>query len=628
MCATSKIDYTAAETSAAAETRTTAETRTAYDKYFPVCDAVLSGNWETTNDLFRNEEECEAIISRAKETALHVAVLSGRANAFVRRLVGMMRPQALAFMNNSGYTAFHLCAMIGNTEAARILLGKNPDLLYMKTAKGNLAITMAAKHCQKDTLVYLKNASKPNVPNTPFEGQLGIALLMETIGSEFFDVALDLVRTHPDLAQIGRETLNGKCALWILARKDTVFRSRESLSWWEDLIYHMYACDEGVPLRQHGGDEGVPLRQHGVWKPFKNMILKAMELLVPQVKGVKDKKKKHKQVLELVKYLCEQMKLLPQTNAYIMLRDSMYMAAQHGISEIVEHIMKEFPEVTTFADTIHCSIMHVAASYRFENVFNLTYNMSDRKHMFSTCEDSERNNLMHMCARLAPPNRLNRVPGAALQMQRELQWFNEMERFVPPTLREFRNNQGKTPKMLFTEEHGELKAQGEKWMKDTATACSITTALITTVVFAAAFTLPGGVSSETGIPVFHGEPAFVLFSTTNAVSLFTSITSLMMFLSILTSRYAEGDFLHVLPKRLSFGLLSLFISITFMLVAFSAALYLVFQKRMLWFILPVATFGWWPIASFVRLQFPLLVDVVYSTYGPGIFGKKIDRMLY
>ncbi|KAL8513028.1 hypothetical protein ACS0TY_019275 [Phlomoides rotata] len=141
--------------------------------------------------------------------------------------------------------------------------------------------------------------------------------------------------------------------------------------------------------------------------------------------------------------------------------------------------------------------------------------------------------------------------------------------------------------MLFIEEHRELKTQGEKWMKDTANACSIATALIATVMFAAAFTMPGGVSSETGIPVFYGEPTFMLFSTTNAISLFTSITSLIMFLSILTSRYAEGDFLHVLSKRLTFGLLSLFISIIFMLVAFSAALYLVFHKKRLWFILPV-----------------------------------------
>ncbi|KAL8513030.1 hypothetical protein ACS0TY_019277 [Phlomoides rotata] len=365
-----------------------------------------------------------------------------------------------------------------------------------------------------------------------------------------------------------------------------------------------------------------------VWKPLKNTILKAMELLVPRVKGLKDKKKMHKQVLELVKYLCEQIKLLPENDARNLLRDSMFKAAYHGISEIVEQIMEKDPFLTTCADDKGWTIMHIAAHYRFENVFNLTYNMSDRKHLLSFCMDNEQNNLMHMCAILAPPNRLNLVPGAALQMQRELQWFNEIERFVPPSLKEYKNDMGQNPKMLFTEEHRELKAQGEKWMKDMANACSIATALIATVVFTAAFTVPGGVSSETGIPVFYGEPAFILFSTTNAISLFTSITSLMMFLSILTSRYAEGDFLHVLPKRLSFGLLSLFISITFMLVAFSAALYLVFHKKRLWFILPVAAFGWWPIASFVLLQFPLLREVVYSTYGPGIFGKKTDRMLY
>ncbi|KAL8508437.1 hypothetical protein ACS0TY_018896 [Phlomoides rotata] len=303
------------------------------------------------------------------------------------------------------------------------------------------------------------------------------------------------------------------------------------------------------------------------------------------------------------------MKLLPEYDAWDMFGDSMVKAAQQGISEIVGEIMKKYPVIIVSLNNKGWTIMHIPARYRFENVFNLAYNMSVCKHMYSGFADSKGNNLMHMCARLAPPNRLNLVPGAALQMQRELQWFNEIERFVPPSIRENKNHKGQTPKMLFTKKHEELKAQGEKWMKSTASACSIVTALIATVVFTAAFTVPGGVSSETGIPVFFGEPAFVLFSTTNAVSLFTSITSLMMFLSILTSRYAEGDFLDVLPQRLSFGLLSLFISITFMLVAFSAALYLVFCKEMLWFILPVAAFGWWPIASFVLLQFPLLVDV-------------------
>lgn len=60
--------------------------------------------------------------------------------------------------------------------------------------------------------------------------------------------------------------------------------------------------------------------------------------------------------------------------------------------------------------------------------------------------------------------------------------------------------------------------------------------------------------------------AFVIFAVSDAVSLFTSSTSLLMFLSILTSRYAEEDFLHALPKRLRVRFFTLFLSILFMMV--------------------------------------------------------------
>ncbi|KAL8513026.1 hypothetical protein ACS0TY_019273 [Phlomoides rotata] len=160
----------------------------AYAKYLPLCDALLSGNWETADGLFRNEEECEAIISFSGETALHVAVQSGRANVFVGKLVGMMRPQALALKDSHGLTALHNCAMVGNTEAARIMLRRYPDLLYVTTDShgGILAVITAAMYCQKETLVYLIHESQPNVHNTPFQGKQGIDLLFETIGSQFF----------------------------------------------------------------------------------------------------------------------------------------------------------------------------------------------------------------------------------------------------------------------------------------------------------------------------------------------------------------------------------------------------------------------------------------------------------
>ena len=201
-----------------------------------------------------------------------------------------------------------------------------------------------------------------------------------------------------------------------------------------------------------------------------------------------------------------------------------------------------------------------------------------------------------------------------------------MENFVPASRRTWNNKEMQTPQMLFTREHEKLKEAGEKWMKDTANACTIAAALIATVMFAAAFTVPGGIEPTSGKPLLSKKPSF-MFAVSDAISLFTSITSLLLFLSILTSRYAEEDFLYVLPKRLSMGLLSLFVSITFMLVAFSATLYLVLQRDVAWFVVLLTGFACLPITSFVLLQFPLLVDVISSTYGPGIFGKKTNRLM-
>ncbi|KAG8367157.1 hypothetical protein BUALT_Bualt16G0043400 [Buddleja alternifolia] len=250
------------------------------------------------------------------------------------------------------------------------------------------------------------------------------------------------------------------------------------------------------------------------------------------------------------------------------------------------------------------------------------------RYIYNDIWDNSGNSLLHLCATLAPPHKLNLVSGAALQMQTELQWFKEIENFVPPYAREKENDAGETPHLIFTEEHKELKKDGEKWMRNTASSCILVAALIATVVFAAAITIPGGNDQFIGVPIWSKQTAFIIFAVSDAISLFTSTTSLLLFLSLWTSRYAEEDFLYVLPKRLSIGLLTLFLSITFMMVAFSATVYLVFGQRKAWVLIPVSALACFPVTSFVLLQFPLLVDVISSTYGPGIFGKKSDKPFY
>lgn len=182
--------------------------------------------------------------------------------------------------------------------------------------------------------------------------------------------------------------------------------------------------------------------------------------------------------------------------------------------------------------------------------------------------------------------------------------------------------------MLFTREHKKLVIEGEKWMKATAESYTITAALITTIVFAAAITVPGGNNQETGIPVFTNKTAFKVFAVSDAISLFTSVTSLLMFLSVLTARFAEQDFLFKLPTKLIIGLATLFVSTTAMIIAFGAALFLVFGQSNSWILVPIAALTFLPITSFVTLQFPLIADLISSTYGRTIFGKKRDDPFY
>ncbi|KAI3968431.1 hypothetical protein MKW92_012695 [Papaver armeniacum] len=237
----------------------------------------------------------------------------------------------------------------------------------------------------------------------------------------------------------------------------------------------------------------------------------------------------------------------------------------------------------------------------------------------ATALDDAQNNLLHFAGVLPSPSQLDKISGAALQMQRELQWFQEVEKIVQSKFKEFINKEGITPAQLFTKEHKALKKDGEAWMKETANACMLVSALIATVMFAAAFTVPGGNVESTGTPFFLKTTAFTIFIVSDAISLFASCTSILMFFAILTARYAEQDFLKSLPKKLIIGLASLFISMAAMMAAFGATLVIVLQNRVTWVSIPVTLLATVPVALFGFLQFPLFIDIVRSTYGTGIF---------
>ncbi|CAA0810962.1 Ankyrin repeat family protein [Striga hermonthica] len=549
--------------------------------------ATLMGEWAQAKQIIdRDPHATTARIAFTLETSLHIAVGTGKALHFVQNLVDIMPDDLLGVKDELGYTALHVASLTGNTAAAKILVDRRPDLLCVPDNTGSFPVHLAALSAHGETLWYLISETKDDWFPSPYLGETGLKLLCIVIDADIFDVALYLAKKYTHLAAL--KLRDGTSALSRIALKDSAFSSGiRRFNFWERFIYS-----------------------------------------VPRAKANRQRKRTHELAFELVLSLCKNMESLDYKQASGIYVDVMLTAARLGVHEVIEELVATFP-AAIYSRNFHSKqyIFHVAVENRSEKVFNLIYQTSSLRHQYSDLVDANGNTLLHLAARLAPPHKLNLVSGAALQMQRELQWFEEVKKFLHPYSRERMNNSGKTPKMVFTDEHKELKAEGEKWMKDTANSCTIAAALIATVVFAAAITVPGGNASN-GFPFFSTKAAFIIFAVSDAISLFTSTTSLLMFLSILTSRYAEEDFMYALPKRLCIGLVTLFMSISFMMVAFSATLYIVFGREKAWILIPVAALACLPVTSFVLLQFPLLVDVISNTYGRGIFGKQSNRPFY
>ena len=206
--------------------------------------------------------------------------------------------------------------------------------------------------------------------------------------------------------------------------------------------------------------------------------------------------------------------------------------------------------------------------------------------------------------------------------------MQEVEKFVHPTLKEETNFEGKTPAMVFTDAHKDLIKEGEKWMKDAANSCTVASALIATVAFAATITVPGGNDQNLGFPIFAKERVFKVFAVSNSISLVFSTASVITFLSILTSRYAEGDFLVVLPRRLFMGLVTLFLSITSLISAFVATIFLIFGHKNVLIFQVVISVAFLPLWMFGSGPFPLFLDMFPSTVARRIFHKQSARILH
>ncbi|PWA68237.1 Ankyrin repeat-containing protein [Artemisia annua] len=569
-------------------------------------DATREGNWWRAQSILRKHKfPITRKINDVDETMLHIAVGEGK-NYFVQKLLNSIQNEELIEeKNNKGQTALHIAALVGNKCAAELLVKKRYNLLNVKDSLGKVPLLIAYKTNHISTFAYLLEVTK----------SAGKLLSKDSKSFEGFIIRL-IYRKEYAWKNAGQKLVNRSSLLfysfgYMYARAEhTLWRMKRFKN-----NYYSWLLPEIVMLLLGEIPNSCTLSGMSVDSSLHfGASFTLLYVVFPPVDGfsnlapIKDIEKRKKEYEVAKDFLKETVSYVDSCNLdkSRFYKSIALEAVRLDVYEVLRLIISHFKETIEYPNEKH-NIIQLAILHRSEKVYNhIFYPLIKQKETHRELKDYFGNNLLHLVGRLAPSYVLSRTTGAALQIQQELQWYEEVKKFMEPMQLTDKNIDDETPDEVFSREHENLVKEGQKWMKATAESSSITAALIVTIVFAAAITVPGGSNQETGIPLFKKQIAFTVFAVSDAISLFSASTSLLVFLSILTTRFAEKDFLHSLPRRLLIALFLLILSTSSMMLAFSAILFLVFCDQRPWMLAPIGVFTCMPIAAIVYLQLPLV----------------------
>ncbi|KAL9451002.1 hypothetical protein AB3S75_012700 [Citrus x aurantiifolia] len=535
-------------------------------KCVPLYKAALKGDCNEAKRILGDDHRSmlRAAVTKGYQTILHVATGAKQTN-FVKQMVELTgHDNLLTLQDENGNTAFCFAAAVGSVEIAQFMLQRNPNLLTIRGGGQMTPLYIAALFGQSKMASFLYRQNEDNLEPDDLENTFFVS-----IETGLYGLALQLLKKNKKLLAGATHAKYGT-AMHMLARNPSAFTC--SCPGWLKV--------PGIKFITNNTDSST----------------QALELVNCLWKEIS--KSTHEDVLKLIS---KPSKLL-------------FDAAHLGNFKFLAVLTRSYPDLVHQFDENGRSIFHIAVMHRHADTFKLIYEMGFDKELIATYVDVSGNNLLHLAAQYSNPKPISKVPGAALEMQQELITFKEVETIVKPSFKEMKNNDGKTPWELFTDEHKTLLEEAEKWMKSRAESCSIVATLATAGVFQAAFTPPGGNKDGEGTPNFHSKIWFHIFVMSEAIAFSCSCISMLIFLSILiTSRYRENDFLKRLPFKLTFGLLTLFIALATMMLSFSSSFFLAYRDRMNCFSMLTIILVFLPVALYLLLQCRLQGDILYST---------------
>ncbi|XP_010666482.2 uncharacterized protein LOC104883632 [Beta vulgaris subsp. vulgaris] len=567
-------------------------------------------NFELANDLLDSMPESSLDLLLVKRNAWGSTVLHDASTSkhelgvvFLKKLFHRV-PTLLAQRTNMGETALFQAIRYGKRNVYKLLIEEVRKLCNIYTGH--------------DYLHYLRREDHTNV--------LHLAILTRR-----FDMALDIADKYPDLCD--QPTYLKTTALQMLAGSPTAFRSGVTFGCLVDFVYNI------VPTSEQGTHGEV-----GIIKKCMGFMLNRSCCKFPMIEKVREMKKGHEDALELAKILIRRDKswehthlpraaVTPATNIQnnvnneiasqtIVISDDhgwgetpLLLAARSGCIEVVREILEMYPEAVDHLNDNQENVLHVAIKNRNIDIFDLIRETrpSTSRGLLRAINKQD-NSILHLVgckpANLGEFSDYREMKSPAVQLSEELTLLEKLENICPEFLKNHRNRDNLTAREMFAKANNDLHDRAKTWLKSTAENCTVVIILMTTVAFAAAYTVPGGPDDRTGLPILLGQPLFIVFTITDVLSLGFGLTAVVVFLTILTSPYRMKDFQRSLPQKLLLGFTLLFLSVSMMMVAFAATIVLTINARQRWTKITLYIVAIFPVLIFMLSYIPFYKELI------------------
>ncbi|KAF5441824.1 hypothetical protein F2P56_037228, partial [Juglans regia] len=196
--------------------------------------AVRDGDLDKTREFLNSRsEECNMIITKRNETALHIAVANGRVD-IVKELVDHPKlAKSLKIRDSIGHTALIRAVVHGNRPMVDCMLKKSPSLINIRSSSGNLPVVMAIDFGQIEMTRHLFRA-EDFIADQEIQDHNGATLLTCAIYAGTLDIAWKLIEQRPRLALAIDKY--GESGILALASVHRSFPSGRQLGFWKQCI--------------------------------------------------------------------------------------------------------------------------------------------------------------------------------------------------------------------------------------------------------------------------------------------------------------------------------------------------------------------------------------------------------